>query len=293
MVSPYGPSVLSAGIGLPGWARASVRPQSPLALAQDLFTHAAKPVPAITPFAKPAFGGPSQDPAAAGLGRFVDLRATQIHTVDDASLTVHTAEGDTITLTSHREMNALKARLTYAPGDAPATSDAPPSDGVTRVGLREFQLDERVTVSVQGDLSETELADLRKLVSRLGDSLHEAQDDDHEGPQPLPAVDMRGLDSLSDFALHVEHTEDITRLHVRRLQDAPSANGPAPAADRGPRDPWVSPGRSHDANDSHDVASAWLLRLLESLRAPAPALPPSPNDPANPPGPAQPEPLGA
>lgn len=293
MVSPYGPSLLAPGIGLPGWARAGIRPQSPLSLAQDLFATAARPAPAATPFAKPAFGAPSQDPAAASLGRFVDLRATQIHTVDDASLTVHTAEGDTVTLTSHREMTALKARLTYAPGDAPASGDPAPSDGVTRLGLREFQLDERVTVSVQGDLSETELADLRKLVSRLGDSLHEADDDDHDGPQPLPAVDMRGLDSLSDFALHVEHTEDITRLHVRRLENAPDASGPAPRSDRGPRDPWVTPGRPHGEVSGHDVSAAWLLRLLEGLRTPATPANPAASDPANPPGPAQRAPIGA
>lgn len=291
MVSPYGPSLLTPGIGLPGWARAGVRPQSPLSLAQDLFSSAPRPAPALAPPTRQPLGAVSQDPASAYLGRLVDLRATRIHTVDDASLTVHTAEGDTVTLTSHREMTSLKARLTYAPGDAPTDGASPAEHGVTRLGVREFQLDESVTVSVQGDLSETELADLRKLVGRLGDSLHEADDDDREGPQPLPHVDMSGLDSLSDFALHVEHTEDVTRLHVRRLENAPSGAATAPLAERGPRDPWASSGRSHESEDSHDVAAAWLLRLLDRLRAPE--QPTNPATPDLPPGPAQPAPLGA
>lgn len=291
MVSSYGPSLLAPGIGPTGWARPNVPPRSPLTLANDLFTTAARPATAIAAPHRGPLAAPTQDPTSAHLGRLVDLRATQRHTVDDASLTVHTAEGDTITLTSHRETTALKARLTYAPGDAPAGA---PAHGLD---LREFQLDEQVTVSVQGDLSESELADLRKLVSRLGDSLHEAGDDDHEGPQPLPPVDMSGLDSLSDFSLHVEHTEDVTRLHVRRL--LPESNGAASGAAAPPVR------RAHDDGDGdgdHDGArpidddhttAAWLLRLLESLRTPT-----TPQDPPQPPaadptGPASPAVLGA
>lgn len=292
MVSSYGPSLLAPGIGPTGWARPNVPPRSPLTLANDLFTTAARPATAIAAPHRGPLAAPTQDPTSAHLGRLVDLRATQRHTVDDASLTVHTAEGDTITLTSHRETTALKARLTYAPGDAPAGA---PAHGLD---LREFQLDEQVTVSVQGDLSESELADLRKLVSRLGDSLHEAGDDDHEGPQPLPPVDMSGLDSLSDFSLHVEHTEDVTRLHVRRL--LPESNGAASGAAAPPvrrahddGDGDHDGARPIDDDHDHNATSAWLLRLLESLRTPT-----TPQDPPQPPaadptGPASPAVLGA
>jgi hypothetical protein len=211
----------------------------------------------------------------------VDLRVTQRHTVDEASLTVRTAEGDTITLSSHREQTSLRARLTYAPGDAPASDGGHGDAGAIQMGLRDLQLDERITVSVQGDLSETELADLRTLVGRLGDSLHE-RDDQGEGPQPLPAADLRGLDSLAAFSLQVEHTEDVTRLHVRRLEPV-AAGPPLPAA---PQDPTAANGGASRDADPQAASPAWLLRLLETLRVPpSPPEPPRPT-PAPLPGPA-------
>lgn len=279
MVSSYGPSLLAPGAGLSAWMR-------PLALAQDVFSSAARPGAALTNPPGRTLAAPTQDPASAHLGRLVDLRATQRTTVDDTSLTVHTAEGDTITLTAHRETSSLKARLTYAPGDAPDANDPQGPGRAMQLGLREFTLDERVTVSVQGDLSETELADLRKLVGRLGESLHEAGDDEHDGPRPLPSVDMRGLDSIADFSLQVEHTETVTRLHVRR----PAGLNAGPGTPPGQAEPPVSPGAPRHDAPSPDVSSAWLLRLLESLRNPAPS---APSDPATPPGPASPAPIGA
>ncbi|MEY4069595.1 MAG: hypothetical protein RL721_209, partial [Candidatus Eisenbacteria bacterium] len=163
-----------------------------------------------------AIGAPN-DPNATGVGRWLDVRAKQVSVSEDTSLTIRTAEGDTVTLTSHTEMESLKARLTYGPGDAPDADEHGDDDGVegaTSVRLRELRLDRSVTLSVQGDLSDEELADIRELVERLGDTLHDAgHDDDHAGTRSLVRLSTEGFDSLAGFELHAERTVEVTRVH--------------------------------------------------------------------------------
>ncbi len=210
----------------------------------------------------PTTTGGTGNPLTANLGNVIDLRATMVHAVDDASLTIKTAEGDTVTLTAHTEVNALKAKLTYAPSDAPAgAAGAAPSgakpaqghddgdgdddkaEGVTKGSLREIQIDEKISVSVQGDLSEQELSDIKKLVSNLGSALKDFRagadhDNDQDGgANSLTKLDTSGFGSLAGFELHAEHTVDVTRIHIQRLPDAPPP--PVVAAS----DPTVAPGK--------------------------------------------------
>lgn len=188
--------------------------------------------------------GANNNPLTANLGNLIDLRASLVTATEDTSLTIKTAEGDTVTLTSHTQIESLKAKLTYAPGDAPAGAAAVQDDdhngdhdsktGNTTAKLREIKLDQNVTLSVQGELSEQELDDIKKLVSRLGSELkqlgfgergrdgeHDGDRDDSAGNRSLQRIDTSNLGSLSSFDLHVERTLEITKIHVRRLPDAP------------------------------------------------------------------------
>lgn len=216
-------------------------------------------------------------PATTGVGRWLDVRAKQVSVSEDTSLTIRTAEGDTVTLTSHTEMESLKARLTYGPGDAPGADEHGDDDGVegaTNVRLRELRLDRSVTLSVQGDLSDEELADIRELVERLGDTLHDAgHDDDHEGTRSLVRLSTEGFDSLAGFELHAERTVEVTRVHVRRLAPpTPSGTNPPAPSQPAPRpletaSPLVG---SEDANGPPPLPSrpeagpAWSLALLRT-----------------------------
>lgn len=193
-------------------------------------------------------GGATSNPLTANLGNLIDLRASLVKATEDTSLTIKTAEGDTVTLTTHSQVESLKAKLTYAPGDSPATGAVampgqdPDGGGDDKVGgptsakLREIKLDQSVTLSVEGDLSEQELADIRKLVARLGDELHQLgfdgghdghdRENDHDGDDSggnssLQRIDTQNLGSLSRFDLHVERTLEVTKIHMRRLPDAP------------------------------------------------------------------------
>lgn len=194
--------------------------------------------------------GANNNPLTANLGNLIDLRASLVKATEDTSLTIKTAEGDTVTLTSHTQVESMKAKLTYGPNDAPAgtatgTATTPPkvegrdhagdeddNQGVTTAKLREIKLDQNVTLSVQGDLSEQELDDIKKLVSRLGSELNQlgfgerGHDGDHgddarAGNTSLQRIDTSNLGSLSSFDLHVERTLEVTKIHVVRLPDAP------------------------------------------------------------------------
>ena len=194
--------------------------------------------------------GANNNPLSANLGNLIDLRASLVKATEDTSLTIKTAEGDTVTLTSHTQVESMKAKFTYGPNDAPpgtvngAATTAPKVEGhdhdgdeddkqgVTTAKLREIKLDQNVTLSVQGDLSEQELADIKKLVSRLGSELNQlgfgerGHDGDHgddarAGNTSLQRIDTSNLGSLSSFDLHVERTLEVTKIHVVRLPDAP------------------------------------------------------------------------
>lgn len=223
-----------------------------------------------------AIGAPN-DPNATGVGRWLDVRAKQVSVSQDTSLTIRTAEGDTVTLTAHTELESLKARLTYGPGDAPGADDHAGDEGVegsTSVRLRELRLDRSVTLSVQGDLSDEELADIRELVERLGDTLHDAgHDDDHAGTRSLVRLSTEGFDSLAGFELHAERTVEVTRVHVRRLAPPPppGTNPSAPSRPAPRPMETASPlAGSEDANGRPplparpETGPAWSLALLRT-----------------------------
>lgn len=293
------------------------------ALTRSLLQNAAN-AQGSAPGTLPTTTGGTGNPLTANLGNLIDLKATMVHAVDDTSLTIKTAEGDTITLTSHSEVNALKAKLTYAPADAPAgtPANAPQAAeghedhdgddddhrvaGNTKGTLREIQIDNRVSLSVEGDLSEEELADIKKLVASLGDSLEALGsgrgDDDHaeNGSQSLTKLDTQGFGSLAGFELHAERTVEVTRIHMKRLPVAP------PPAVVPMSDPTIAPGKG-SINTTPVAAPVTpatpatpatpgrprITAALYKAPRPAPGATPAPATPANPatpaPKPATPE----
>ena len=210
----------------------------------------------------PGTPGATGNPLTANLGQLIDLKATMMHSSEDTSLTIKTAEGDTVTLTSHSEVNALKAKLTYAPTDAPAGATTPAgtksaeghddhddddsASGVTKGTLREIQIDNKVSLTVVGDLSEQELSDIKKLVANLGDTLEGLRrggdDQDSNDAQSLQKLDTQGFGSLAGFELHAERTVEVTRIHMQRLPVAPPATVP-PATVTPVADPTIAPGK--------------------------------------------------
>ena len=250
-------------------------------------------------------------PADAHLGNLIDLRATMVTRTEDASLTIKTAEGDTVTLSTHSQLQSLKARLTYGPGDAPghapattaagtngaatapAEHDGDEDDGkgVTQVRLREIQLDQSITLSVQGDLSDQELADIKKLVAGLGDALkgsgeqhgeHDPGDAEHAQASSLTRIDTQGLGSLAGFELHVERSVEVTKIRVRR---APANPAPATAQDPAPA-PDAAPGAEPPiASEPPVVAAPGARPAPGTAKAPvlgksSPVTPGKPDDPA-------------
>jgi hypothetical protein len=288
-----------------------------LALVRSLFSSAA---PSGTPTA-PGTGLPTGapftgNPLEGNLGNLIDLRATMVTRTEDASLTIKTAEGDTVTLTEHAQRQALDAQFTYAPGSAPASQataggspaqgqatpvnddhDRDEQHGGSSVGLREIQLDRSTTVSVQGDLSQQELADIKQLVAGLRDSLKSLGAPDSGQGQggamaaatSITRMATQGLGSLAAFELHVEQTVDTTRIHVHRapappvtatlldptgspppvagVPDAPVAADPpiapvpghAPAAGKPP-----VLGRAIPAAPSQPGTPAWVMDMLHT-----------------------------
>lgn len=289
------------------------------ALTRSLLQNAAN-AQGTAPGTLPTTTGGTGNPLTANLGNLIDLKATMVHAVDDTSLTIKTAEGDTVTLTSHSEVNALKAKLTYAPADAPAgtPANAPQAaeghrdhdgddddhrvEGNTKGTLREIQIDNRVSLSVEGDLSEEELADIKKLVASLGDSLNALggggdDHDDEKGSQSLTKLDTQGFGSLAGFELHAERTVEVTRIHMKRMPVAPPPTV-VPLSD-----PTIAPGKG-SINTTPVAAPAApaapatpgrqrITSAMYKAPRPAPGATPAPATPANPatpaPKPATPE----
>jgi hypothetical protein len=167
------------------------------------------------------------------------------------------------------------------------------------VGLREIQLDRNTTVSVQGDHSAQELADIKKLVAGLRDSLKGLGAPDNGQGQggamaaatSITRMATQGLGSLAAFELHVEQTVDVTRIHVHRaptpqvaatlfdptgspppvagVPDAPVAAEPpiAPVPGHAPAPPTGKPpvlGRAIPAAPSQPGTPAWVMDMLHT-----------------------------
>jgi hypothetical protein len=142
-----------------------------------------------------------------------------------ANLTVLTAEGDKITIS--RRTDAQVAYSNYnalGQTDGQAVSYREQSLEFDRQG--EFQL------SVEGDLSQQERADLNKLVKKIDRVIRDFLKGDTKGAISK-TLQINKLGSLSSVDLSVEHTETLTVARQQTVQASDSeASNPAddPAA---------------------------------------------------------------
>jgi hypothetical protein len=144
-----------------------------------------------------------------------------------ANLTVLTADGDRITIS--RKSDTQVAYSNYnalGQTDGQAVSYREQSLGFDRQS--QFQL------SVEGDLSQQERADLDRLVKKIDRVIKDFLKGDTEGAI-AKALQINKLGSLSSVDLSVEHTESLTVARQQTVQASDSeasnpADDPAPTS---------------------------------------------------------------
>jgi hypothetical protein len=152
---------------------------------------------------------------AAGTGELVALRAG---TEADARLAITTDEGDTVTISLHSEADT--GAVFY---DRKGARNAA---GVT-AGSVTTSVTRDLAVSIQGDLNDQELADVRRLLSRIERVVRSFLDGDLAAAARL-APDGGGLESLSGYSLSLESTRSLTML--RATAPAPATGSPSESA---------------------------------------------------------------
>lgn len=117
---------------------------------------------------------------------------------EEGSLTLTTAEGDKVTI-SFRNQQSTKvdqAKL-YGPDG---------SYERTRVKTRESS---ELSVSLEGNLSEEELADIKQLVEKLSSGITAARSGDAEGAQSALAP-SEGLDTIAGYNFSYQQQSDVS-----------------------------------------------------------------------------------
>jgi hypothetical protein len=138
---------------------------------------------------------------------FADLRAMTAMRGLSTDLTITTDEGDVVTLHAASSMEVSYASLR-------ARERGPEGASRRSATAREVSLTREISMTVEGDLSEQELADIRRLVSRLEPVL--AGFKPGEAQAFALRLDASEFDSLAGFQLTIERTAGMTRLHVRQ-----------------------------------------------------------------------------
>jgi hypothetical protein len=161
------------------------------------------------------------------LQTFTEVKTLDAQSSTTANLTVVTAEGDKVTISQKSE-----AHLAYG-----TYNFLGQSDGQTISLLEksvEFDHRSRLQVSVEGDLSQEERADLDKLVKKIDKVVRKFLQGDVEGAL-AKALKINNLGSLSSVDLAVNHTESLTvaRRQTVQISDSEStkeADDPAPTS---------------------------------------------------------------
>lgn len=205
----------------------------------------------------------------------------------DLSLTVQTKEGDTVTISVDHEVESTMLRYARKGGDG----------GSAGLVARSRSVTDSIGISVDGDLSDDELADVKALIDRViagltpGASSAPAPPTAADGGDSTPArgagtattANADPTDTLAGFTLSVTRSQALDVLKIRtsgaptdpKLAPAPQPFGPAPAAD-GPAAsgvPAIAPapadGTPQPAGDPASAVApssvpAWLLDLLRA-----------------------------
>ncbi|NOT35564.1 MAG: hypothetical protein HOP12_15575 [Candidatus Eisenbacteria bacterium] len=137
----------------------------------------------------------------------VHLRARTVSRTTDASLRVVTDEGDVVTLTMHEEKQVTYGRLAVR-------SSGPDGETSAKLRFREFSLARDVSVSVEGDLSEQELADLDALMKQLRPVMS-GRPDAEAAEQASHLLERGGFESLERFDLTVQRRREVFNVDLR------------------------------------------------------------------------------
>ena len=147
----------------------------------------------------------------------VDVRLRSRITRTDAQLQIVTDEGDTVTLSLHAETEATRGRIVVATEGEDGTHGAV-------LKFREYSVSANVTMAVEGDLNEQELADIEKLVANLQGLLgpgegrghhHEREHGDRAVQATSDLLASGDYASLDGFTMSVTREVSMTRIHLR------------------------------------------------------------------------------
>ncbi len=161
----------------------------------------------------------------------LDLSAWSLEGTTDTALTITTDEGDVVSISRATDMDMSYASLKYKSRD---------EDGMTKVSgkSREFSYSESISLTVEGDLNDEEMADIEKLLDRIGPALEQFRS---EGEMSgVLSVNGDEFESLAGYEFTFQQTWDFTavqaRLRERARMTAPDAPeqfgfrlGPPPA----------------------------------------------------------------
>lgn len=126
-----------------------------------------------------------------------------------AQLQIMTDEGDIVTISGSSEVEATYASLRQR-------SRGPDGSLKLSARYREISVERDFSFTVEGDLSEEELADIKRLLDHIGPALKGLAS---AGGAPFTfQVDGSDFESLAGFSMTVERSMNLTHLHVRRRE---------------------------------------------------------------------------
>lgn len=189
--------------------------------------------------------------AALGAARHPDggaatLTAAVAERTVDGTLSLTTKEGDTVTISAHADATVTYASL-RARGDG----------GSFAARVTTLEASAALDLQVQGDLSEEELADVRRVVKAFFHELKDAFRGHGRDGEALAGAGPEAT-TLASYAVHVESSTSLTAVSVVAR---PSA-GPAPL----PAQPVDEDGVATGSGPAAPAAGPAIGRLLGAIR---------------------------
>jgi hypothetical protein len=138
-----------------------------------------------------------------------DLRATIASKETSAQIQIMTDEGDVVTISGSSEVEATYAALRHR-------SWGPDGSLNVNARYREISVEREFSLTVEGDLSDEELADIKRLLDRIGPALKGLASVD--GTPFTFQVDGSDFESLAGFGITVKRSLDLVHLHIRRRE---------------------------------------------------------------------------
>lgn len=171
----------------------------------------------------------------------LDYRAWTAEGSTSAGLTIRTDEGDVVTISRSTETALSYSSLRYKSRDENGSLEVSEK-------TREFSYSESISLTVEGDLNEQELADIQKFLDRVGPALEEFRSEGELAGRLV--VDGSEFESLAGFEFSFRQTWEFTAIHARlrsttragilpRPDDSGSMLGP-------PSDGWFGGGSVAD-----------------------------------------------